>query len=212
MIDQLALKEGRCARPVFGVEPIQFHRRHSRRHHERFAVGERAAFGRLGELAEFHSWFRLERAHQFKSLAVLATKAHRKNFADAEGDEVVEDRARGAGLRANVDDVVNGQAGFERSLLFARINLEITIETEVADDRDAQGSIARGDLLEAGEVHREEKHQTPLRKTPNTKIQTPNKHQAPITKAPAALDFWCLRFLWGLGFGVWGLLTFCSCA
>ncbi len=49
----------------------------------------------------------------------------------------------------------------------------------------------------------------------NTKSQTPNAKQTPNTKHQTPCDQtvfvgWCLRFLWSLGFGVWGFSTGCS--
>jgi hypothetical protein len=53
-------------------------------------------------------------------------------------------------LGSNVDDVVNGKAGLEGDLLFRRIDLEVTIQAEITDDRDAEIGVTPGEFVETG--------------------------------------------------------------
>ena len=74
-------------------------------------------------------------------------------MADAQGAEVVENRARAARLGAHVDHVMHGQAGFEGGFGLGGVDLEVAVEAEISQDAEAEGGIRIGDGLETVEVH-----------------------------------------------------------
>src|SRR5438046_4054436 len=170
-VQNLSLYEGRRGSPVFAVEPIEFLRRFVRIYQERLAVGKRAAEIGRQEMPEPHAWAALQGQTQFKTFAVLAAKSNRMNLTDTERRKIVQDRPGSAWLRTDVDDVVNGQAGFNRDFLPGWIHLEIPVEAEIADDRHAEAGVTVGDLLESGEVHLNE-HSERLQRVK----QVPQKH------------------------------------
>lgn len=90
---------------------------------------------------------------QFEPLAVVASKADDDDFTDSEGGKVVDDGARTAGLGADVDHVVDGQAGLDGGLDMGRIDLEVTVEAEVADHGQAHAGIPGGERLKAIGIH-----------------------------------------------------------
>jgi hypothetical protein len=96
---------------------------------------------------------RRQRAPQLVALAVVAAEADGMDLADAERDEVVEDRPGRARLAADLDHVVHGQAGLDRHLLLRGVDVQVTVEEEVAHDADAQPRIPAGDGGEALGVH-----------------------------------------------------------
>jgi hypothetical protein len=53
----------------------------------------------------------------------------------------------------------------------------------------------------------EETRALSAREAPNPKLEAPKKFQAPSFKRGAACEllfgYWCLRFAWDLGFGIW---------
>ena len=122
-------------------------------HQQRFAIGECAAQMGRQEMPHFYACSGLQREAQFKAFGVLAAKSNGMNLADAQRRKVVQDRSRAAGLAADVDDVAHAQAGFDGDFLFARINLKIPIQAEIADDCQAEAGVAAGDLLESSQVH-----------------------------------------------------------
>ena len=136
-IRQLVLKVIRRRRPVLGVEPVQLARRPAGLDHERLAVDRRDSRGRREEMLQAHAGLGLERPAQLVALAVVAAKADGMDLADAEGDQVVEDRARRPRLAPDFDDVVNRQAGFDRRLGFRGVDVQIPVEEEVAHHADA---------------------------------------------------------------------------
>ena len=101
-------------RPVLGVEPVQLDGGPAGLDDQRLAVGERPALGRGDEVIELHAGQRREPAPQLVALAVVAAEADRDDPADAERDQVVEDRPRAAGLGADARRRC-GPAGRSRS-------------------------------------------------------------------------------------------------
>jgi len=79
---------------------------------------------------------------QFKTFAILTAEPHGEDTRDSEGDEVIQNRARRPWLAANVCDVVNGESSFDGSFLPRWIDLEVTIEAKVSDDRNAEFTVA----------------------------------------------------------------------
>src|SRR5262249_12225204 len=97
-----------------------------------------------------HARSRLQSPAQFKTLSVVPAEPHRKNAAYAESRQIIQDGAGTPGLRANVYDVEDRQACFNGSFLFVRVDLEVTIQTEVAQHGDAQAGVGLGQLMKAG--------------------------------------------------------------
>ena len=79
-----------------------------------------------------------ERLAQLVALAVVAAEADGVDLADPERDQVVEDRAGRARLAADLDDVVDRQAGLDRGLVLGGVDVQVAVEEEVADDADPQ--------------------------------------------------------------------------
>jgi hypothetical protein len=96
---------------------------------------------------------RRERTLELVALAVVAAEADGMDLADAERDEVIEDRTGRARLAADLDHVVHGQPGLDRRLLLPRVDMQVPVEEEVAHDADAQPRIPSGDGLETLGVH-----------------------------------------------------------
>lgn len=140
--------------PVFDVEAIEFDRGFVGRADEGLGVGEGAAFGGSEEEREIDTAAGFERAFEFVAFAVDAGDADGENFSDAESDEVIKDRAGGAGLAANVGDVVDGEIRFDGNFLARGVDVEIAVEAKIADDGDAEVRITRGDFIEALRGHR----------------------------------------------------------
>ena len=103
-------------RPVLRVEPAQLDGLAAGLDDQRLAVRERPALGRGQEMVELHAGQAAERAPQLVALAVVAAEADGHDPADAERDQVVEDRPRRSGLGADANDVVDRQAGLDRGL------------------------------------------------------------------------------------------------
>src|SRR4051812_37442443 len=87
-------------------------------------------------------------AEQLVTFPIFSTETDGKNFTDPQRDEVVENGARRPGLRANLDDIVNREAPFDGCLRARGINLEVAVETEVAEDGDPEPGIARGEFAQ----------------------------------------------------------------
>ena len=51
------------------------------------------------EVIEMHALFQAQRLPEFEAFAVVAAVTDDVKLADAKGDKIVQDRARGAGLR-----------------------------------------------------------------------------------------------------------------
>jgi hypothetical protein len=107
----------------------------------------------LQKMIEMHAALCLQCAEEFVTFSVLAAKADRENFTDAERDEIIEDCSGRARLAADVYHVENIEAGLDRNFRFCRIDFEITIEAKVADHGDTQLRVLRGDFVEAREIH-----------------------------------------------------------
>ena len=88
---------------------------------------------------------------QLESFAIVAGEADRPKLADAESDEVVENRPGGPRLRADADDVMHRQARLDRRFIPTQIDFEIAVEAEVAEHADAQAGVCRGDFRESFE-------------------------------------------------------------
>ena len=138
------------------VQTIQFARWFSGFENEGFAIAEGVPVGCLNEVVQADAGLGGEGFEEFVPFAIFAAEADRKDGSHAQGDEVVEDRARAAGLGADVYDVMNGKAGFERDLLLRRIYFEITIEAEITNYGDAEIGVAAGEFVE---VRRDQCHE-----------------------------------------------------
>lgn len=75
------------------------------------------------------------------------------DFANAQCDEIIQDGSGGTGLGTNVGDVMDGEVGFDGNFGFRRVDFEIAVEAEIADDCDAELTILAGEGLEAGCIH-----------------------------------------------------------
>ena len=142
-----------CGRPVLAVEPAHLPGRSARKHRQRLAVGESASQRCLKEAIRIDAGPSPQRLIQLETFAVLAAETDRVNVADAQGRKIVQNRAGAAWLRADIDDVVHRQAGFDGDFLFVRIDFKVTVEAEIADNRDAEMGVSIGDVLESGQVH-----------------------------------------------------------
>jgi hypothetical protein len=105
---QLGFDFGRRRRPVLGIEAIQFARGSISLDAQRLAVDGCPAEGGGQKMFEVNPREAYERAAELVAFAVVAAEADGVNLADTECNQVVEDRARGARLTADFDDVVNG--------------------------------------------------------------------------------------------------------
>jgi len=153
-LKELVLHERWRRTPVLEVEAIEFARRPARFYDQRFAIGERGTQRRSYKIVQPHAVALLESMIEFMAFAVLACKTDRIDFAYPQGRQVVQDRSRGAGLRSNLDDVMDRKAGFQGRLLLARINFQITIEAEIAEHGDAQPPVTSGDIRKTLRSHR----------------------------------------------------------
>ena len=151
--DDPALKGARRGRPVLKVKAIQLERRFLRRGDEGLQVGECAPLFGCEEVPEANARHDFQRAAKLKPFGVVAGESDRVNRAHLEANQVVEDRARASRFAADIDDVVNRQAGLDRNLPFSRINLQIPVQAKVADHRDAEGGVLLGDRLETVRGH-----------------------------------------------------------
>ena len=106
--------------------------------HQRLAVDRRASRGRGEEMLEDHAGPGRQGPAQLVALAVVAAEADGVDLADPQRDQVVEDRAGRARLAADLDDVVDRQAGLDRGLVLRGVDVQVAVEEEVAHDRDAQ--------------------------------------------------------------------------
>ncbi len=151
---QVALEVVGRRRPVLGVEPVQFAGRLARLDHHRFAVDRRASRGRGEEVRQDHAGPGRQRPAQLVALAVVAAEADGVDLADPERDQVIEDRPGRARLAADLHDVVDRQARLDRRLVPGRVDVQVTVEEEVAHDPDAQLRVPAGDGEESFGVHR----------------------------------------------------------
>ena len=96
-----------------------------------------------------------EGAPQFVAFTIVAAEAGDMDGADAEGGEIVEDGAGGAGLGADADDIVDREAGFDGGSPVSAEStlLEVTVEADIADDGDAEGGVAAGEGMETLGAH-----------------------------------------------------------
>ena len=90
---------------------------------------------------------------QLVSLAVVAAKADGVDLADSESDQVVDDRPGRARLGADLDHIVHLEPGLDRNVFLGGIDVQISIEEEVAHDRDLQSVVTTRDGREAIGVH-----------------------------------------------------------
>ena len=90
---------------------------------------------------------------QFEAFAVVAPDSEATDGADPEGHQIVQDGARGPGKAADPGDVVDRQAGFDGGLGPGRIDVEITVEAEVSEQRQSKAWITPGDRLESFRGH-----------------------------------------------------------
>ena len=79
---------------------------------------------------------------QLVTLAVHAAEAYRNDTANAEGDKVVEDRPGPARLGADADHVVDRLARLDRGFAARGVDLQVAVQAEITDDRDAQPGVA----------------------------------------------------------------------
>lgn len=87
------------------------------------------------------------------AFGVLSGKSNGVECADAEGDEVVEDGAGCSGAASGMDDIMDGEVGFDGDFLEGGIDFEVAVEAEVADDGDLQRGVFGGDCLESMGIH-----------------------------------------------------------
>jgi len=144
---------GRGGVPVLEVEPIEFLGRATGMMKEGFGVGEGVATGHAEESVEGDAGLGLQGAIEFPTFAIVAGDADRMDLADAEGDEIVQDGAGGPGLAADTDDVVDGETGLDGDLGAGGVDVEIAVETEVADDGEAEVGVTGGDGVESVRGH-----------------------------------------------------------
>ena len=79
----------------------------------------------------------VETLAKVERFAVVARRPNRVQRAGPQSGEVVDDGAGGPGAAANRDDLVGPFPGFDAGLGQPRIDVEILIEKEIAEDRDA---------------------------------------------------------------------------
>ena len=104
-------------------------------------------------MIELHAMLLLQSAHQFEAFAILAGEADRINRADAETDQIVEDRSSSARLAADTHNVIHRQAGFDGRFGFGGIDFEIAVEAKIAQDSDAKGRVTIGQRVKSGRIH-----------------------------------------------------------
>ena len=142
-------KRGGCRCPVLGVEAIELDGLAVRLDDQGLAVGERPAQRAGHEVIELDARQSRKLSPQLVALAVLATEADRNDPANAEGDKVVEDRPGPARLGADADHVVDGQARLDRGFASCGVDLQVAVQAEITDDRDAQRGVPRRDGSES---------------------------------------------------------------
>src|SRR5687767_436357 len=116
-----------CRTPILYIEAIQLAWRPIAVNQQRFRVGECSSIHCRHEIGKVHATLGLQSAPQFKSLAVFTGKSDRINSSNTQRHQVVDDGSSPARLRANVGNVMDSQAGFDRCLLFPRVDLEVAI-------------------------------------------------------------------------------------
>src|SRR4051812_24987082 len=102
-----------------------------------------------------HAMIRVQRVEQFVAFTIFPAKTYGEYTAHAKGKEVVENGSRSPGLRTHVDDVVRRATGFNGEFIQRGINLEITIQAEIAQQTDAEVGIAGSELGETLGVHQD---------------------------------------------------------
>ena len=80
-------------------------------------------------------------ASQFKSLSIVTRKTDGVNISNSERDQVVQNRSGATRLRPHPHNIVHRQAGLNGKFLPRRINLEITVQTEIAQNGYVQSRI-----------------------------------------------------------------------
>jgi len=120
---------------------------------KRFAVGECATIGGLEEMIEVDTRHFGEGASEFVAFAVVAVEANGEEGSNAEGDEIIEDRAGGTGLAADTGDVVDDEIGFDRDFGAGGVDFEIAIEADIAEHGDFELGIVTGDGEESPGIH-----------------------------------------------------------
>src|SRR5438105_4614983 len=106
-------------RPVLAVETVQFHRWFAGFVDERLAISKGPALIGFPEMLEANPGSAAECGSQFEAFAVFPGKPNGINIPDAKRGQIVQNRSGAAGLAANVDNVVNRQAGLNREFLLA---------------------------------------------------------------------------------------------
>lgn len=120
---------------------------------QRFAVGEGATIGGLEEMIEVDTGHFGEGASQFVAFAVVAVEADGEEGTNAEGDEIIEDRAGGAGLATDAGDVVDDEIGFDGNFGAGGVDFEIAIEADIAEHGDFELGVVAGDGGESPRIH-----------------------------------------------------------
>src|SRR5258706_11313944 len=107
------------------------------------------------------------------ALAVVADQAQYRH-AQAERAQVSRYGAGRAGLGDHLDDLVSFQSGLDRALGQRRVDHQVAVQKEIADDQDVDAGEAVGELAETWFVHRR-KTENGKRKTENGKRKTENE-------------------------------------
>ena len=90
---------------------------------------------------------------QFFALAIVATRAVSEIRDDTECEEVVENVTCRPGLASHLNDVVDGESGFKRDFRSGGIDLQVTVQAEIAEYAKAKVRVSARDGVEAVGVH-----------------------------------------------------------
>ena len=97
-------------------------------------------------MAQVNAAHLAKRAHQLVPLTVLAGEAHRENRSHAKRRQIIQNGSATTGLRTNVGHVQNLQPGLDGSFSQRGVDLEIPIQTKIADQRHAKTGKPVGDF------------------------------------------------------------------
>ena len=139
---------GGSRRAVLDVEPIQFARRLAGDAKHRLGVGRRAPARGRQNRDRVHGRHSRQSLSQLVTFAVVANHRNGNDSADAERHQVIDDRAGRTGIRAHADDLVGVLPGFDGGLGQRRVDVEVAVEKQVAEDADRQSRQAVQDAFD----------------------------------------------------------------
>ncbi len=99
----------------------------------------------LGTAAQSRQFFA-----QIEPFAIVARKTHRVQLSGAECRQIADNRSGCARAAADTDDLMRGFPGLHAQFHPLRIDIEILVEKEIADDRNARPGEAADQILEPG--------------------------------------------------------------